>query len=143
MICTAGVVLVCLHTQGKSSLRPPASVWSHPKQRYKYKHLVDNAPCICGAGRSVGGVSGLIGCSVYINVCVFIQGCLVLVRCSGTKRSIANQQSVCVLGGCGCVMSTCTPNHSMFLIAFLPAANHGYTHPFRVPHCKTPRCARH
>jgi hypothetical protein len=37
----------------KSSLRPPANVWGHPKRRTKYKHLVDNAPCICGAGKDI------------------------------------------------------------------------------------------
>ena len=52
--CTIPCVYCCFmtaHSQDKSSLRPPANVWGHPKRRTKYKHLVDNAPCICGAGK--------------------------------------------------------------------------------------------
>ena len=36
-----------------TSLHPPANAWNHSKQRTKFKHLTDAAPCVCGAGRSV------------------------------------------------------------------------------------------
>ena len=36
-----------------TSLHPPANAWNHSKQRAKFKHLTDAAPCVCGAGRSV------------------------------------------------------------------------------------------
>ena len=29
----------------------PANVWNFPKGREKFKHLTEQPPCVCGAGR--------------------------------------------------------------------------------------------
>ena len=31
--------------------RPPDNLWNHAKTREKFKHLTDQPPCTCGAGR--------------------------------------------------------------------------------------------
>ena len=31
--------------------RPPDNVWNHAKTREKFKHLTEQPPCTCGAGR--------------------------------------------------------------------------------------------
>ncbi len=31
--------------------RPPDNVWNHSKTREKFKHLTEQPPCTCGAGR--------------------------------------------------------------------------------------------
>lgn len=33
--------------------RRPANVWNFPKGREKFKHLTEQAPCVCGAGRDI------------------------------------------------------------------------------------------
>ena len=32
-------------------LARPDNAWNYPKQRSTLKHLTDNTPCFCGAGR--------------------------------------------------------------------------------------------
>ncbi|CAI8000589.1 Axonemal dynein light chain domain-containing protein 1 [Geodia barretti] len=35
---------------GLPSVRPPAKLWSYPRQRSKFTHLTTHPPCVCGAG---------------------------------------------------------------------------------------------
>ena len=32
-------------------MKKPDNVWNYPKRRDKLKHLINNTPCICGAGK--------------------------------------------------------------------------------------------
>ena len=50
-LCTSPSHYLCLSWQcGLPAVRPPAKLWSYPRQRSKFTHLTAHPPCVCGAG---------------------------------------------------------------------------------------------
>jgi len=37
----------------RCAIKRPANVWNHVKQREKFKHLIDQPACYCGAGQDI------------------------------------------------------------------------------------------
>lgn len=42
-----------LDVSATNARKKPAGVWTHPKRRDKFKHLTENTPCVCGAGKDI------------------------------------------------------------------------------------------
>jgi len=50
-VCQRGSSL--LLQDGAVPTRPPANMWNHSRRRARLRHLTDQPPCVCGAGRDI------------------------------------------------------------------------------------------